>query len=152
MTSFAEHAETLVPDLNLLTGHLGQEVHRLVHEMARVAAPEVTPMGGAGDAHPGLMKRSWRDVPGNYMAAIEAFKPTKIRNVAAHALIIDRGRRRSERAFTATRKGTRYTVKAGKLLGSTQALLGVKGQVIQRINAAREQILAQAAAIVWNEV
>jgi hypothetical protein len=162
-TAFAAHARGLAAALQGLTKDLLQEIHREMHELALQKAIAVTPLGGAGDKHPGQMKRSWRSMPVSIGEAINRQQPTKIQNTAPHGLIIDRGRRRSENAWQARRPGVKgvgrgrkkkfnpglyYTVKAGKILGSTQAVLGVKGQVLRELAAQEDAIFARAAAAV----
>lgn len=160
--------EDLGRGLSQYTREVLMSVQRQLHELARQTAIAKTPEGGAGDKHPGLMRRSWVDIPGSIESAIAALQPTKIRNVAPHGLIIDRGRRKSENAFTVKRPGatgvgagghgrsgrehTRaassayYTVRAGKMLGSPQAPLGIKGDVLRALRAAEDSIAARADA------
>src|SRR6188768_893977 len=92
----SEHAATIAGTLTGVTSSLLQEIHRETHELAKAEAVALTPVGGAGDKHPGLLKRSWEDVPSNLASAIASLEPTTLRNAAAHALIINRGRRLGE--------------------------------------------------------
>jgi hypothetical protein len=131
-----------------------QSVHRQLHELARHTAIAKTPEGGAGDKHPGLMRRSWVDMPGSIESPIAALQPTKMRNVAPHGADHrprpTRARTPSPSSGGATGVGAAagaaraassayYTVRAGKMLGSTRAPLGVKGDVLRALEAQRKR-------------
>jgi hypothetical protein len=164
-----EHAATIAGDLTGVTRSLVQEIHRETHEVALATAIALSPVGGAGDKHPGLLRRSWESDPSNVADAITALEPTSVINRAPHALIIDLGRRMGERAYTTKagagmvmvptkrrrkdgsvvmRKRRAFRVAKPRMLGSEKAPLGVKGPVLRKLSAEREAIFARAAAAV----
>ena len=75
------------------THELLVEIQRQSHALVLESAIRHTPVGDAQDKHAGLMRRSWQSIG---ESAIERLGPSKVRNISPHALIVDRGRRRSE--------------------------------------------------------
>lgn len=147
MASFATHARTIAGDLSDLTRAVLQEVQRQSADFALRAAIAKSPTATGG------LKRQWQIVEATASAASDRLKPTKVRNAAPQAVIIDQGRRRSKNAWTATsRKGTKYTVKAGKMLGSEQAPRGIKGPVLRELAAQEDAIFDRARAAAERKV
>lgn len=169
------HAQTIAGDLSDATRELLGAAHLELHELGLATAIAVTPVGSAPqDKHPGLMKRSWKNHPSSIKGAIDALQPTSILNEASHGLVIDRGRRRSENAHARksgsgtelvpskrrredgsvvmVRRRKSTTIKAGRMLGSEQAPLGVKGQVLRKLKAEERAIFERAAAAAEQKV
>lgn len=150
----------LAGELAKLPHALAKEIHRQTHAAVRTSAVANSPVGAARDKHPGLLARSWEDVPGSIESAIEQLQPTKVKNVAAHAGVVAPGRRRTKAPFRARKPGKKgvgrgrkaknsasyYQVRAGKLIGSEQAPYGIKREVYRDLDAQRDSILTSAIA------
>ncbi|HYE59018.1 MAG TPA: hypothetical protein VD948_10955 [Rhodothermales bacterium] len=139
MTDFATHARTLPAALTDLTRDLVKEIHRETHEFVRAEAEQRTPV------RTGKMRSAWQDVPAGASSAIDRLQPTKIRNAAPQAVVIDQGRRKSRNAWK-VRRGKGYIVKPGKMLGSEQAPRGIKGPVLRELAGQEDAIFDRAAA------
>lgn len=163
--AFDSHARTISLDLSLLTKEFIVELHRETHLATLQAAIAATPVRTGG------MKAAWTSAPANFESAMKSMRPTKVRNAHPAAVIIDMGRRASENAWNvrlqaggtvvvATRRRRKdgsyvhrrraayYTVKPGKMLGSTQAPRGIKGPVFRDVEQQEEAIFRRAAATV----
>lgn len=166
--------DTLPSDLSGATRELLQAIHRETHQVALAAAQASTPIGGdakdyRGGRSPGQMRASWRSQPASIDSAIAALQPTKIEDTAPAVVIINRGRKKSDKAWYARNAGAKgvgagghgksgrkhtkkdsasyHLVHAGKLLGSAQAPFGIKGPVLRELAAQKEAIFARSVAI-----
>jgi hypothetical protein len=153
-------ASDLAGELAKIPHALAKEIHRQTHRAVRSSAEANTPVGAGKDKHPGLLKRSWEDVPGSIESAVEQLQPTKVKNVAPHAGVVAPGRRRTKAPYRARKPGKKgvgrgrkakdstsyYLVKAGKMLGSEQAPFGIKREVYRDLDGQRDSILTSAIA------
>lgn len=129
--------------MELKATELLQEIHRGLHERAFELAVELTPSGGAAGRTKPSMRGSWKNFPPNPESAIVALRPTKVGNVAPHAMVIDLGRRPSRPYRRKTKKGGKALVRE-RMLGSVKAPLGIRPLVMTRLAAEEAAIVGRA--------
>lgn len=139
---FATHAHSIESALSDLTQDLLRAIHLQTHEEAKRLAVEKTPR------RTGRTAAQWMSVP-NAQPASAHLQPSKVRNASPAASILSGGRRRTTKAFRVHRGSTSYIVGPGKMIGSEQAPMGIKGPVLREL-AAREDAIFDAASAAVN--
>lgn len=110
------------------------ELHAAAHARVAELAIEATPRGSSSRPGHVHMVSSWQSSPG-YLAAIAAGKPTAIVSKVPHAGIVEGGAPKFAAGHKRRTKSGSVTVAAGRQIGSFQAPLGIRSQVLQRVNA-----------------
>lgn len=152
--SLADFAAGFPGECSALATTLKRAAGKEIAKRMDVYMREIAPVGGlvfdvdkgriigSRDRHPGLLKSSFRILPGEDRIREE--------NTAPHAMIIDRGRKRGftprgqKRVRLKRSDRKRKGNKQAPMLGSKQAPQGMTRPAFKRVQAEREAIVSRA--------